>query len=84
MIANVIKNLPEVGYPLVREAESLDRRQADLNRLQESLNADLAQFKNDLLAHYNPEELVNGGVFGFNNAIAEAIWKKEKGVYSKR
>ena len=63
-IAGQVKDLPEVGYCIQQEAESIDAAQLRLNCAQQELNLRRARFVAELKENWKPEELAQAGIFG--------------------
>ena len=59
-----VRDLPEVGYPITQEAESIDAAQHRLNVAQRDLDERRAQFIRELHQNWTPDELKQAGIFG--------------------
>jgi hypothetical protein len=65
MMERNVKNLPEVGEPIMHIARSLDERAALLQKQIDNLNSDRKNFIDSLTDDWSDEELTNAGIFGF-------------------
>lgn len=62
-IANEVKNLFEVGYPVTSQAEALDRRQVEIEKLQAALDEDRQEFFKIIRELWTAEERTEAGLF---------------------
>jgi histidinol-phosphate/aromatic aminotransferase/cobyric acid decarboxylase-like protein len=62
-IANKVKNLFEVGYPVTSRAEALDRRQIEIEKLQAELDKDRQEFFKTVRELWTAEEREEAGLF---------------------
>ena len=62
-ISKQVCELPEVGFCIVRQAESIDQQQRRLDAAQRDLDLLRAGFVAELKDNWTPEELVAAGLF---------------------
>jgi hypothetical protein len=62
-ILNQVKQLVEVGQPIIDAATKLEYRQANIEHLQRMLDLDIIDFHNELREQWTAVELNAAGIF---------------------